>query len=100
MNNILIALFVCLPVAVAQQPAFEVASIKPSNYQGGPLRVTAGVGADGINFSNVTARNCIQRAYGVKTYQLTGPQWINEERYMIVAKAAGRTLQAGDSSRV
>jgi uncharacterized protein (TIGR03435 family) len=93
MKNILIALSVCLPVAVAQQPAFEVASIKPSNYQGGPLRVTAGVGVDGINFSNVTARNCIQRAYGVKTYQLTGPQWINEERYMIVAKAAGAVPQ-------
>jgi uncharacterized protein (TIGR03435 family) len=90
MNNLWIALSVCLPVAAAaQQPAFEVASIKPSNYQGGPLRVTARIGADGIDFSNVTPRLCIQRAYGVKPYQVKGPEWINTERYMILAKAAG-----------
>jgi uncharacterized protein (TIGR03435 family) len=90
MKNAVIALYVCLPiVAAAQPPAFEVASIKPSDYQGGPLRVTARVEADGINFSNVTPRLCIQRAYGVKSYQLTGPEWIDTDRYMIVAKAAG-----------
>jgi uncharacterized protein (TIGR03435 family) len=89
MKNILIVLSVCLPIAAwAQQPAFEVASIKPSNYQGGPLRVTARIVADGIAFSNVTPRLCIQRAYGVKPYQLSGPEWIDTERYMIVAKAA------------
>jgi uncharacterized protein (TIGR03435 family) len=89
MKNLRIALSMCLPIAAAAQaPAFDVASVKPSNYQGGPLRVTAGVKADGIDFSNVTPRLCIQRAYGVKMYQLTGPEWINTERYMIVAKAA------------
>jgi uncharacterized protein (TIGR03435 family) len=89
-----IALYVCLSfAAVAQQPAFEVASIRPSNYQGGPLRVTARVDPDGIDFSNVTPRLCIQRAYGVKPYQLTGPEWIHSERYMIVAKAAGAVPQ-------
>jgi uncharacterized protein (TIGR03435 family) len=85
-----VALGLFLPVAtVAQQSAFEVASIKPSNYQGGPLRVSARVSADGINFSNVTPQLCIQRAYGMKPYQVTGPEWISTERYTIVAKAAG-----------
>ena len=94
MKNILIALYVCLPVAAAaQQPAFEVASIKPSNYQGGPLRVTSRIGTDGIDFSNVTPRLCIQRAYSVKPYQVSGPEWINTERYMIVAKAAGAVTE-------
>jgi uncharacterized protein (TIGR03435 family) len=89
-----LALYVCLAFAAsAQQPAFEVASIRPSNYQGGPLRVMATIEADGINFSNVTPRQCIQRAYGVKSYQLTGPGWINSERYMIAAKAAGAVPQ-------
>jgi uncharacterized protein (TIGR03435 family) len=89
-----IALYVCLSFAAsAQQPAFEVASIRLSSYQGGPLRVTARVDADGIDFSNVTPRLCIQRAYGVKPYQLTGPDWINSERYMIVAKSAGAVPQ-------
>jgi uncharacterized protein (TIGR03435 family) len=90
----LIALYVCLSfAAIAQQPAFEVASIRPSNYQGGPLRVTARVDADGIDFSNVTPRLCVQRAYGVKPYQVIGPEWINSERYMIVAKAEGEVPQ-------
>jgi uncharacterized protein (TIGR03435 family) len=85
-----VALYVCLSFAVlGQQPAFEVASIRPSNYHGGPLRVTARVDPDGIDFSNVTPRLCIQRAYGMKPYQVIGPEWINAERYMIVAKAAG-----------
>jgi len=89
-----IGLYVCLSLAAAaQQPAFEVASIRPSNYQGGPLRVTAAVEANGINFSNVTPRQCIQRAYGVKSYQLIGPEWINSERYMIAAKAADAVPQ-------
>jgi uncharacterized protein (TIGR03435 family) len=89
-----IALYVCLTFAAsAQQPAFEVASIRPSNYQGGPLRVTARLDPDGIDFSNVTPRLCIQRAYGVKPYQLIGPEWIDSERYMIVAKATGALPQ-------
>ena len=88
MKRILVWLFVCLPMgAAAQQRAFEVASIKPSDYRGGPLRVTAGIDADGIDFANVTPRNCIQRAYGVRPYQLIGPEWIDTERYRIVAKA-------------
>ncbi len=90
MRITVVALCLFLPVAaVAQQPAFEVASIKPANYQGGPLRVSARVNADGINFSNVTPRLCIQRAYGVKPHQVSGPEWINTERYTILAKAAG-----------
>jgi uncharacterized protein (TIGR03435 family) len=94
MQKSLLALFVCAPIAaVAQQPAFDVASIKPSNYQGGPLRVIPAIGADGIDFVNVTPRLCIQRAYGLKPYQLSGPEWINTERYMIAAKAAGPTAQ-------
>jgi uncharacterized protein (TIGR03435 family) len=83
-----VALYVCLPVT-AQQPAFEVASINPSDYQGGPLRITARITADGIDFSNVTPKLCIQRAYRLKPYQVIGPEWMDAERYMIVAKAAG-----------
>lgn len=81
-------LLACTPV-FAQAPAFEVASIKPSDYRGGPLRITAGVDPDGIRFSNVTLAACIRRAYGVAPYQVIGPEWINTERYMIVAKAGG-----------
>ena len=76
--------------AKTEAPAFEVASIKPApHYLGGPLRVNSAIEPNGINFRNVTLRMCIARAYGVKPYQVTGPAWINEERYFITAKAAG-----------
>jgi uncharacterized protein (TIGR03435 family) len=85
------AVALCLSAAIglAQPEAFEVASIKPVHYAGGPLRVKANVLPAGINFENVTLRLCIQRAYAVKPYQVTGPEWINTERYTIVAKAGG-----------
>jgi uncharacterized protein (TIGR03435 family) len=91
-----IACYVCLAVVAGAQapPAFEAASIKPTHYQGGPLRVTSRVDADGINFSNTTLKACIQRAYGVKPYQVTGPDWIGTERYNIVAKASGPAPEA------
>jgi len=94
MKKILSILYLCLFYAAAQQqPAFDVASVKPSHYQGGPLRVTGRVDADGINFSNMMLRLVIQRAYGVKPYQVIGPDWINTERYSIVAKASGPAPQ-------
>jgi uncharacterized protein (TIGR03435 family) len=36
---------------------------------------------------------CIQRAYGIKPYQVIGPDWINTERYSIIAKASGPAPQ-------
>jgi uncharacterized protein (TIGR03435 family) len=82
---------ILIPVAIglAQSQAFEVATIKPTHYEGGPLRVTGAVERDGINFQNQTLRGMITRAYGVKPYQVTGPAWINTERYTVIAKAAG-----------
>jgi uncharacterized protein (TIGR03435 family) len=74
---------------LAQRPPekFEVASIKPSppdsgtetrRYPGG--RFTA---------SGVTLKALIQRAWNVKSFQVTGgPAWVNSERYDVNAKAA------------
>ena len=35
---------------------------------------------------NVSLRSCIQWAYGVRGYQISGPTWLTLERYDIVAK--------------
>jgi uncharacterized protein (TIGR03435 family) len=53
------------------------------------LRVTPKIEPAGIDFENVTLQLCIQRAYGVKPYQVTGPAWIGTERYTILAKSGG-----------
>jgi len=93
MTKRLLILLVCLHAAAQERPAFEVASIKPVKYEGGPLRVRVRIEADGIDFVNVTVQNCILRAFGLKSYQVVGPDWIRTQRFTIVAKAGGPAPQ-------
>jgi uncharacterized protein (TIGR03435 family) len=74
-------------------PSFEVASIKPAPPPSDPHRIMVGMrGGPGtpdpgqINYNNVTLRNVLMQAYDVKEYQISGPGWLNNERYDIVAK--------------
>ncbi len=82
-------------------PSFEVASIKPaappatSMGPGGGMRMMMRVGIRGgpgtddpgqITYSGMSMRNLLVNAYGVKTYQISGPSWIDSERFDIVAK--------------
>lgn len=89
--RILLIVFAC-SAALAQQPAgnsptFEVASIKPAEPQStGHVRVMMGGDPGRVNYTNVTLKNVLTRAYDVKSYQITGPSWIDGERYDIVAK--------------
>ena len=69
-------------------PAFEVASVKRSQPDGGGMDVTSDPGR--ITLRNVTLRFCIEVAYHAKDYQLSGgPGWLGSETYDIDAKAAG-----------
>jgi len=72
--------------------SFEVASVKaaaPCCAAGQWRESTAG--ADRIDFRYVTMRYCIAFAYRVKEFQISGPAWLTEQRYDIVAKAADGT---------
>ncbi|HLG99734.1 MAG TPA: TIGR03435 family protein [Bryobacteraceae bacterium] len=71
----------------ASLPAFEVASINPSDPSGGrsTLLITPGGGLDG---RNLTLKVLIERAYSLLDSQLSGgPAWIDSERFDIRAKA-------------
>ncbi|SPE32840.1 conserved exported hypothetical protein [Candidatus Sulfopaludibacter sp. SbA3] len=82
-------LLLATAAAQSERPAFEVASVKASKLTGGPLRVTAPDEPAAINYTNVTLLNCIRRAYGLKSFQVSGgPDWVSTERYVINAKAA------------
>jgi uncharacterized protein (TIGR03435 family) len=72
---------------VQAQPAFEVASIRPSEpitAQG----VTAGVRIDGaqVRYALLSLRDYVRMAYKVKDYQIDGPDWMASARFDIVAK--------------
>jgi uncharacterized protein (TIGR03435 family) len=65
--------------------SFEVASVKQAAPQQARRRVT--VRADRIEFPAVTLWYCISYAYGMKSYQMSGPDWLREARYEVVAKS-------------
>ena len=83
-------------VAFAQtaenSPTFEVASVKPAApITGNMIRVMirGGPGSPDpgqITYSNVTVKNVLTTAYGVKGFQISGPGWLDSERYDIIAK--------------
>jgi uncharacterized protein (TIGR03435 family) len=81
--------------AAADRPAFEVASIKLHQAVPGPFRSSSSIETGGINFTNVNLKGCIRAAYGVQPNRiLGGPDWLTEERYDIVAKAASAVPKA------
>jgi len=99
------ALLVFTSCAFAQTtgatPAFEVATIKPaappvtSMGPGGGMRMAFRGGSQGgpgtpnpgqITYNGSTIKSLLVTAYGVKSYQISGPASIDTERYDIVAK--------------
>jgi uncharacterized protein (TIGR03435 family) len=96
---------VCLAVRVIAQtpspsPAFEAAAIKPAapsadgrilvGIQGGPGTPNPGQ----MNFWNISIGDLILNAYNVKSFQLSGPDWLWSERFDITAKVpAGATKE-------
>lgn len=77
------------PACEAQTPPqFEVASVKARKGGGA---VTRQVGPATITYLNVSLRELIELAYGVRDYQFSGPAWLDfgsQDRYDFVAKAA------------
>jgi uncharacterized protein (TIGR03435 family) len=87
MKVFLAAFFAACAGAAAQPaaPAFDVASIRPTDpsYKGGTISNDPGI----LTMRGVTLRNCLQWAYNIQPYQLSGPAWLGDTRYDISAKA-------------
>jgi uncharacterized protein (TIGR03435 family) len=68
-------------------PAFEVASIKPATPPAdGRLMIRMGGDPGRLDYSNVSLRDIIRNAYKVRNDQISGPDWLNSERYDLKAK--------------
>jgi len=78
--------------------AFEAASVKPT--QGGRART---IEPGRITYMNITLGEFITMAYGVKHYQISGPEWIvtfgSTDRYDVVA-TAGSPVSADEVRRM
>ena len=79
----------------ANRPEFEVATVKPTPppEPGKMMRFsTVNSGGPGtpdperVHWSGVTMKNLLMRAYNMKPYQISGPSWMDTERFDIDAK--------------
>jgi uncharacterized protein (TIGR03435 family) len=72
------------------QPKFDVASIKRVPPSDSSLPVSMSDEHGRINYTNVTLRGLIRKAYGLRIYPPSSPlDPLSTERYNIVAKASG-----------
>src|SRR6185503_16212251 len=84
---LVVCLFLAAAVLAAQEPAFDVASIRP-NQNTGPSEIRPTPWGR-FTATNATARSLVLRAYGLLDAQVIGaPSWLNAERYDIDARAA------------
>ena len=88
-----------LPGQVAHPaPIFEVASLKPAppfsleKMQSGQLHVASIAGSQ-ASFQIESLRDLLVYAFRVKPYQISGPSWIRDGRWDIVAKLPEGTSQ-------
>jgi uncharacterized protein (TIGR03435 family) len=95
MRSIATTLFLLGGSAVfAQNPTFEVASIKPAAPQTeGRFMVQMGGDPGRIDYKNVSLRDLVRNAYGVKDYQVVAPDWMMSARYDVQAKLPPDTPQ-------
>jgi uncharacterized protein (TIGR03435 family) len=72
-------------------PAFDVASIKVSQIGKaggeGSRRENVNSSPGSLTMRNVSLSSCIRWAYNVKQFQVSGPAWLESERYDVLAKA-------------
>ena len=72
----------------AARVEFEVAAIKPAPPQEvgrTSVRTSVDTGAGQLAYSNVNLRDVLRAAYRVQSYQISGPEWLDTERFDIVA---------------
>lgn len=75
----------------AGTPTFEAASIKPAPPPTPGMMLVGMSGGPGskdpgrINYSNVSLKDLARRAFDLKDYQISGPDWFNSVRFDVVA---------------
>jgi uncharacterized protein (TIGR03435 family) len=93
-----LSLLVCLALSGAfaagqaptTNPAFDVASVKPSQHIVGPdynNQIT--YSPTGVTGRNVTLQRLIAEAYQLQLNQVLGPGWLDKKEYDIDARSAG-----------
>lgn len=89
-----LVIFFVISLGAQTKPAFEVASIRPVS-QVDDQSVTLGIRIDGAQVrGRMALKDYIGLAYQLKTYQVSGPDWLDSARFDIAA-----TIPAGVSTQ-
>lgn len=97
-RSIIIAV-VCCVSSFSFGENFEVSSVKrldPDSGAPGSNRMRGGPGTDDpgrITFASVTMRRLLSAAYAVDMDRISGPGWLDSERYSVVANVPPGTTQ-------
>src|SRR6185369_6035816 len=75
---------IAVGVQAAEPPAFEVASIRTTE----PGRQSIETSPGSVTMRAVRLGACVQWAYKLTDYQVSGPAWLNDVAFDIVAKAS------------
>jgi uncharacterized protein (TIGR03435 family) len=96
--GVLLAVCGALGQTADNRPAFEVAAVRPSaaftGKNAAELKRGFGMQINGaqVDVAMMSLADLIRQAYDLKPYQVSGPDWMNRERYDIHAKLpAGAT---------
>jgi uncharacterized protein (TIGR03435 family) len=97
------AVLLCASIVLGQQPnpklTFEVASIKPAAPQTIGRMQTSGDGGPGtpdpgrMRFTDMTLKVLIMSAYDVQSFQVSGPAWIDSQRFDVIATVPPRATR-------
>lgn len=80
-------------VSAQDSPTFEVASIRPASPQTNDVRAGVRIAGTQVRFVSVSLKDLIATAYGVKPQQISGPEWLGQERFELAA-----TIPSGGSA--
>jgi uncharacterized protein (TIGR03435 family) len=83
----------CLAQSTSPVPAFDVASIRSA---AGGIRPEILTSPGSLIARNQSLQFLIQWAYDTPPFQITGPDWLNDNRFDVIAKAEG----AGDDAKL
>jgi uncharacterized protein (TIGR03435 family) len=80
------ALFLLFSSTLLPAQTFEVATVKINN-SGSPASAIPNLYKGRLKYTNATMHQILQIAWGVTAPQITGPSWIDSDRYDVDAKS-------------
>lgn len=85
-ESAVVIFLIAAPVIWAQSPAFEVATVK-ANHSGDNSSGFPGLRNGTLTGRNVTMRMMLRAAYGLSESRISGPDWLDSDRFDLAGKA-------------